>query len=318
MKRNIAILSTILLLSTNQAHALDFMKFFENMFSKKAGYKALPEDGESAKDLSKLQEDHCEKNNPWGSVVPYDKQKDNQKGSLFICREIYDIRYDTRLKTPLWATYILRKSNYNHTYWGYIDKIKYTGNKLDPDLPSKMQPDFNDYKGTDYVPHNLVPIVDTYYYDDSSDDEGLLKINQERVNQAYYATNTLPIAKGLHTALSGFESQVNKILKKDEYENILVVTGAIYMNGGKGRLGKSGPLIPTHIFKILANSSNKGTTSYIIPNDNTCAQGCDFNSFIVPFKEIERLTGYNIFSAASPIHAAKIKQDPNEYNKLRR
>lgn len=316
MRKKIILLSSIFLMSLNQAHALDFAKFFENIFSKKAGYKALPEDGENAKDLSKFQKDYCDKNNPWGPVIPYDKEKDPQKGSLFICREIYDIRYDTRFKTPLWATYILRRTNYNHPDWKFLEQIKYTGNKLDPDLPRKIQPDLNEYNGTDYVPHNLVPIVDTYFYLSSLEETELTKVNQERINQAYYVTNTIPIAKGLHTALSNFEAQTNKVLNNNDYENVLVVTGGIYMNGGKGNVSKDGPLIPSHIFKIFANSTTQGTTSYVIPNDNTCSQGCNFNNFIVPFKEIERLTGYNIFSSAAPSHAAKIKLDPNEYKKL--
>lgn len=316
MKKKLLVLSTILLMSLNQAHALDFVKFFENIFSKKAGYKALPQDGESDKDLSNFQKNVCDKQNPWGTVIPYDKEKDDEKGSLFICRDTYDIRYDTRLKTPLWATYILRRTNYNHLEWSFLDKIKYSGNRLDPEIPSKMQPDFKDYEGTDYKPHNLVPVVDTYFYLSSLKEDELVKINQDRINQAYYAINTLPIAKGLEQSLLSFEAQTNKLLKNNDYENILVVTGAIYMNGGKGRLSKTGPIIPTHIFKILANGVNKGTTSYIIPNDNACIQGCNMNQFIVPFKEVERLTGYNIFSAAAPEHAAKIKLDPNEYKKL--
>ncbi len=316
MKKKLIVLSTILLMSLNQAQAIDFGKFFENMFSKKAGYKALPQDGESEKDLSGFQKDRCDKQNPWGSVVPYDKEKDDQKGSLFVCRDIYDIRYDTRLKTPLWATYILRRTNYNHNNWKFLEKIKYPGNKLDPAIPSKLQPDFADYSGSDYVPHNLVPIIDTYFYLGSLEEDELVKLNQERVDFAYSAINTLPISKGLHTSLLAFEAETNKVLKNNDFENILVVTGAIYLDKGKNRLGKTGPVIPTHIFKIFANGVNKGTTSYIIPNDNTCRQGCNFNSFIVPFKEVERLTGYNIFSAAAPEHAAKIKLDPNEYKKI--
>lgn len=317
MKKKLVVLSAILLMSLNQAYALDFVKFFDNMFSKKAGYKALPEDGEGEKDLNNFQKNSCDRQNPWGTVTPYNKDKDDEKGSLFICRDTYDIRYDTRLKTPLWATYILRRTNYNHQDWTFLDKVKYAGNKLDPDLPKKMQPELTDYAGSDYVPHNLVPIVDTYYYLGSLKDEELTKVNQDRVNQAYSVINTLPIYKSLNAPLLSFEAQTNKVLKGNDYENILVVTGAIYMNGGKGRLGKSGPIIPSHIFKIFANGVNKGTTSYVIPNDNSCANGCDFNSFIVPFKEVERLTGYNIFSAAAPEHAAKIKLDANEYNKLK-
>lgn len=316
MKKKIFILSAIILMSINHANALDFGKFFENMFSKKAGYKALPQDGEGEKDLSKFQKNSCDKQNPWGTVIPQNKEKDDEKGSLFICRETYDIRYDTRLKTPLWATYILRRTNYNHLDWTFLDKIKYSGNKLDPEIPTKMQPDFNDYVGSDYIAHNLVPVVDTYFYLGSMKEEEMIKMNQDRIEQAYYATNTIPIAKGLHKSLSAFEAETNKVLKGNDYENILVVTGGIYINSGKGRLGKNGPIIPTHIFKIFANGINKGTTSYVIPNDNTCIQGCNFNSFIVPFKEVERLTGYNIFSAAAPEHAAKIKLDPNEYKKI--
>lgn len=316
MKKKLMVLSTILLMSLNQAHAIDFSKFFENMFSKKAGYKAMPQDGETEKDLSSFQKDNCDKQNPWGSVVPYNKEKDDQKGSLFICRETYDIRYDTRLKSPLWATYILRRTNYNHNSWKFLEKIKYPGNKLDTDLPRKLQPDFADYNGTDYVAHNLVPVIDTYFYLGSLEDEDLLKANQERVNSAYSAINTIPISKGLHNSLLAFEAETNKVLKSNDFENILVVTGAIYLDGGKNRLGKTGPVIPTHIFKIFANGVNKGTTSYVIPNDNTCKAGCNFNSFIVPFKEVERLTGYNIFSSAAPEHAAKIKLDPNEYKKI--
>lgn len=318
MKKKLVTLSAIILMSCNPAQALDFAKFFENMFSKKAGYKASPEDGEVQKDLSGFQKDRCDKQNPWGSVVPYSKEKDPQTGSLFICRDIYDIRYDPSLKTPLWATYILRRTNYNHFKWDFLNKIKYSGNQLDPQIPSKMQPDFADYKGSDYVAHNLVPIIDTYFHLASLEEEEIIRVNQERINYAYSAINTIPVYKSLHNPLLSFESQTNKVLKSNDYESILVVTGGIYINGGKGRLGTTGPVIPSHIFKIFANGITKGTTSYVIPNENICNPNCNFGNYIVPFKEVERLTGYNIFSAAAPEHAAKIKLDANEYKRVAR
>ena len=314
MKKNIILLSIISLFAVNNANAIDISKFIDNLFAKKAGYRA--ENSSDEKDLSDFQKSECYKHNPWGEIIPYDKS-DKQEGSLFFCRAAYSMRYDTKWKTPLWATYILKRENYDHQDWDFLSKIKYLGTVIDPNIPERMQPDLKEYKNSGYVPHQLVPIVDSYFYASGIKDEDLVTINQIRVNEGYFITNSIPVASGLNNALTQFESQTNKLLKKEnlEYETILIATGGIYMNGGKGRLGKSGPVIPSHIFKIYANVVNRGTTSYVIPNDNTCINGCNFNNFIVPFKEIERLTGYDVFSAAAPEHAAKIKLDPSEFNR---
>lgn len=304
-----------LLFLSNSANAFDFTKFLENVFSKKAGYKAQAISTEEQKNLEKFEKNNCSKFNPWGPPIPYDKKKNPEVGSLFICRDVYNIRYDEKFKSPLWATYILRKDYYSRYDWKFLKNIKYSGNRNDPDLPEKMLPNLKDYAGSGYVAHNLVPVIDHYFYSSGLEEEEDLKENQNRVDQAYYATNTLPIAQGLDKALLQFEAETNKLLKGNDYQNILMVTGPIYINGGKGRIGKNGPVIPSHIFKIYANGVTQGTTVYVIPNDNSCANGCNFNSYVTSFKEVERLTGLNIFSALEPHHAAKIKLDPAEYKK---
>ena len=317
MNKKLLLSATLpLLIFTSSAHAFDFSKFLENVFSKKAGYKAPAVSMEEQKNLEKFEKNNCSKINPWGSPIPYNKDKNPETGSLFICRDVYNIRYDEKLKVPLWASYILRRDSYNRPDWRFLTKIKYGGNKNDPDLPEKILPNLKDYAGSGYVAHNLVPIIDNYSYNSSLTEEEDLLENQNRINQAYYSTNTFPVAQGLDKALLQFEAETNKLLKSYDYQDIMVVSGLIYINGGKGRIGKNGPVIPSHIFKIYANSVTQGTTVYVIPNDNSCANGCNFNSYVTSFKEVERLTGLNIFSSLAPVHAAKIKLDPSEYKKV--
>jgi DNA/RNA endonuclease G (NUC1) len=308
MKKVLLVLSVLSFMNTS--NALDFGKYISSVLSDRAGSKAVGEADE--KDISQYAENKCWKINPWGFTVPIVKSE-KDTNSVFFCREVYNVRYDTKMKIPLFVASVLFARDLTRYP---PKKIVFGGNKLDPDLPKNMQVNLDDYKGTGYVPLNVLPVSDSYYYAPGLSEEGLLPLNQTRVDEAYYLSNTLPIATGLKRTWEQLEIQTRANFKDQQMQQVFVITGPIFLNGqNKGRIGKNGPIIPTHIFKIIANPQVNGTVSYILPNDNSCAAGCDLRSFIAPIREVERLTGLNTFSGAAPQYSAKIKMDPTEYDR---
>lgn len=303
------ILSLILVCYMNNSYAVDVVQYMKNMFSQTAGYKVTST--EEDMDLTPYQKNECNRLNFWGEVIIKDKDKNkfDESNSLYFCNEMYNVRYDTKYKVPLWVAYSISYDNYIHNEWSIFKDLKYNEVKYNEKLPKTLQYDVKEYNNTNYVPHRLVPYIDSFYYSSSGTKKELIQTNQKRMDEDNYITNIIPVNKNLEKELIKFDGGFVKLIN-DRAQKFEMISGPLYLNG-QNKLSKNGPYIPSHIFKIVSNATLRGSNVYIIPNKD-CGVNCNFNNFIVPFSELEKLSNFTFFSGLAPIHAAKIKLDPKQ------
>jgi len=292
------------------SYAFSFKEFIIDLINSRPGSKYYEET--EGKDLTKFTESNqCEKHYIWGRPTIKDKVVNNR--SLFICRKNFAIQFDSKLKVPLWVSEVLnrepiitRQHNLN---------VKF---KLDDDLPSKMQPTYEDYLNTQYFPVQLATVYNMSLTDYNKNN---LKLNQEYFN----FSNTAPMVRENlgNTIWIELEEQVRAwVMQKGK---LIITTGVIYLNGQtNGSLKKSGTLIPTHFYKIITHSNSRGTVAFIIPNKEIltkytkklnnpknafkCNGGpCSLSNFIVSVKEIERVTNTEFYPQLTPQLAAQVK-----------
>lgn len=298
---------------------------FSNIFSSRPGSKAVVnEEGKKLKDFSKPNK--CVRHYTWGA--PKIKDTAITSRSLYVCRELFAVQYDPKLKVPLWASEQLTK--YNLELESFENNIKL---QPDLDLPTSIQQKPEDYLKTNYLPAPLASVRNMVINLDNTDADELRKVNLEAISQAKKFSNTVPMINNnlANTIWRELESQTISFAKKAS--KLYVTTGVIYLNGeSNGKLAYSQTYIPTHFFKIMIDPDTHGSISYIIPNkeiltENTksisdqnnvykCAGGpCSLSNFIVHIKEVEKVTGMEFFPELNPNWAVQIKLNIGELYK---
>lgn len=321
-KINYVLFCGLLGLSTS-SHAVDPKAAIIDIFGTKAGAKAV--DNSEGKNLDKfLAPNKCRKHYTWGE--PRVKDQLIMARSLFICRGNFALQYDTKLKVPLFTSEHLNLHNKK-----FIKKTQELNAKFKPDndLPSKMLAYPEDYLNSIYTPTQLASVYNIRTIDLKSEPE-------QFVQQHFNFSNTVPMVRDnlANTIWAELEEQTRSYLLKADA--LYVTTGVLYLNGKtNGKLSKSEAYIPTHFYKIITQPNVHGTVSYIIPNKEIytyqtkklndpknavrCNGGpCTLANFIVPIKEVERLTNIEFYPHLAPQYAVKVKLDPNEINKNER
>jgi DNA/RNA endonuclease G (NUC1) len=285
--------------------AVDIDKFTKSI--SKAGYRAVDTDDED-KNIEKFMENNCTRANPWGEPKAV-KDEDIDK-FIYLCRENYQSKYDIQKKTPVFVSSFLTRNNLLPLP---PQNIVYKGIMNDPDVPKKLLYKNEDYKSnTLYEPVSLSAVNDSYFNAPMKSKE-LLEINQYRVDQSYYKTNTVPMNKNLSKLWHNLEVENRSLFRLQNFPEIFIISGAIYLNNkNRGIIGDKGPEIPTHIYRIIINPVHLGALAYIFPNDGTANESSNIKNYVVNIKEIERLTNLYFFPSTSPETAAKLKLDVNE------
>lgn len=281
--------------------------FLHDVFSSRAGGAVGPE--EENIDISALQEPgKCSDLYPWGTP----KVKDNEvnQRSLYLCKNAYASQYDTKIHVPLWEVEILNKRNLVA-----FNIPKSIVPSLDPTLPKKMQPALSQYQHGGYTMGFLAPIENMYINNQNMPDQQLESVNKQSLSESLYVTNALPMAPGTKAMLEQIDAQVrNMVMERNE---LFLVAGPVYLNGKtKGEIGPEDKqiAIPTHIFRLITDPLTYGSIGYVIPNDGSVVcqpNNCDFDRYIVPIREVERVTGIEFYSKLAPFYAVQVKQDIN-------
>lgn len=303
-----------------------FSNKISNIFSGGPGSKAVLEaEGKNLTDFSKP--NRCVKHYSFGA--PKVKDEVVNKRSLYICRELFALQYDPKLKVPLWSSEQLNK--YNLELETFENSIKF---QPDSDLPSNIQQKAEDYLKTNYLPISLASVKNMVINLDNVEIEELRKINLDAISEAKRFSNTVPMVNNnlANTIWKDLEAQTLAFAKKTS-SKLYVTTGVVYLNGEtSGKLKQSETYIPTHFYKIMIDPDTHGSISYIIPNKeiltaNTktvtdpnnlykCNGGpCSLSNFIVHIKEIEKVTGIEFFPDLNPNWAVQIKLNIGELYK---
>jgi endonuclease G len=302
-KKNIIITAIILFVIGAILH-LGGWKYLHDIFSSSAGGYA-----EEDKDISKFTKpNECKYLYPWGP--PAVRDKDVTDRSLFICRKSYAVQYDPKIKVPLWEVEILRRDN----------MVKFNiptsfSPMLDPEIPDKMQASLEDYIKSDYNFGYLAQVENMYINNSGITDDQLEELNRQSLVESFYMTNVIPEAKKVSVLTKLIDLKARQLVM--ERNPIYIVSGPVFLNGNtNGYIGadKNKVAVPTHIFKILTDPNTHGSIAYLIPNTNelSCGNTCTPENFIVPIKEVERVTGIEFYSKLSIFYAVQVKQDINE------
>lgn len=286
--------------------------FLKEVFSSRAGGA----NEEENIDVSKfLRPDQCTSVYPWGP--PKIKDKIVNERSLYMCRNSYAIQYDTKIKVPLWEVEILNKKN--------LVQFNIPSNmvpSLDPEVPKKMQGKMEDFAKAGYMMGFLAPIQNMYINNSNMPYEQLEQVNREALQQSLYLTSVVPETKAANNIRRQIDDEARRIVM--QRNELFLVSGPVFLNGQtKGFIGEGDNqvAVPTHIYKIMTDPLTYGSIAYIIPNEqvlNCGGQACNLENFIVPIKEVERVTGIEFYSKLAPYYAVQVKQDVNEVFKNKR
>lgn len=310
-KQNVIIAGIIAVVVGTVLH-LGGWDYLKGIFSSRAGgnYHEVPtKPGEkpiAPKDISKLRKlSSCSDLFPWGPPEVKDKSVNDR--SLFLCRKSYSVQYDPAIKQPVWEVEILKKANQVA-----FNIPKSFGPELDPDLPDDLQASLGDYINSGYSFGFLAPVQNMYQNIESLPEDMLEKVNEQALKQSYYMTNAIPVTSNVSLIMKQIESQSRTIVQ--ERDPLYLVSGPVFLNGKtNGFIGKNKIPVPTHIYKIITYPLTHGSIAYLIPNENLpCGNNCSAESFIVPIKEVERVTSIEFYSKLAPFYAVQVKRDVNE------
>ncbi len=190
----------------------------------------------------------------------------------------YISSYDCTKRIPLWTLHYLGLETYNNK-----KKKKFGFKNLCHDT---FLPDKKDYKP--YSRGHLVPVGD-------------FVLDSYRANTFYLEANIIPQNKqnneGIWNRLETFTRQTYI-----SYSEAWVLTGVIFKTENdiipyiKYRVLNKYLAVPNYIYKVILfkNDNKFYLNSYMIPNIDV--NHTNFTEYLVDYKYIEKIIGYNIFN----------------------
>lgn len=320
----------IIIFQVNNAYAFDIGKFFSDIFTSKAGGKAV--DYSEGRSIEQFQTPgKCRKILPWSE--PKIKDPELVKRMLYICRTSYYAQYDPMLKMPISVSEVLTKTN--------MIASKEPGNTTydqDPDMPTNLQISLDDYKNSGYEQVSMASPPNMFIYDESLNDESLLRINQKSIGESFFMTNSAPQVPNLKKGIwKELEIEVRNLATQTE--NLYITTGPVFAGGNAKSLMSAKKIpVPTHYYKLIADPSTYGSVAYVIPNKEVITSRtktirnpadayycggaikrfCELTDFVVTIKELENLTGLEFYPILAPYYAVQVKQDISQIFKNKR
>lgn len=288
--------------------------FLKEVFSSRAGGANI--EGEENIDISKFEKpDQCTGLYPWGPPKVKDKEVNNR--SLYMCRNSYAVQYDPKIRVPLWEVEILNKKNlvpFNIPP-SFVPS-------LDPEVPKKMQASLTDYQNSGYTFGFLAPIENMYINNQNMPEAQLEQVNRQSLLESLYITGAVPETKAANNIRKQIDNEARAIVS--QRNELFLIAGPVFLNGKtKGFIGEGENklAIPTHLYRIFTDPISYGSIAYLVPNEPSLICGnraCTAEDFVVPIKEVERVTGIEFYSKLAPFYAVQVKQDINEMFKYKK
>jgi endonuclease G, mitochondrial len=196
-------------------------------------------------------------------------------------RDGYTVAYDGRTKTALW---VYEELNRESCYGSYDrEDCKFIA---DPDLPSTIQADTVDYRGSGFDRGHLA-IASNH------------RATESEMQQTFYLSNISPQVPQFNRGYwKHLEHRVRDLT--NEYSIVRVITGPLYLphdEDGKKFvtyevIGKNDVAVPTHFFKVItAGNGRLGKRwAYIVPNEPIDAS-VPLDSFLTTIEKLEHISG---------------------------
>ncbi|MCP4580303.1 MAG: DNA/RNA non-specific endonuclease [candidate division Zixibacteria bacterium] len=205
--------------------------------------------------------------------------------SQIIDKDFFLIGFNYYTKIPLWTSYRLSKECICSEY------SRISTFRRDPEVPSEYCAVSSDYKGSDYDKGHLIPACDFCWNDNAK-------------TMTFLYTNISPQTPSLNrVVLRQLESQIRKMLRNSEVEDIWVITGNLFMTCDSiatipiNWIGDNNIAIPTHIFKVIITKLEGGRfrkIAYLLPNQ--FGPLGSVNEYQIKLNRLEEIIGYE-FSA---------------------
>lgn len=160
------------------------------------------------------------------------------------------------------------------------DEPRYNTFVADENVKGCASPD--DYRNTGYDRGHMAPAGD-------------MKWNQEAMRQSFYMTNIAPQAGVLNRgAWKKLEEKCRQRAINDSA--IVIVCGPVPGDPVNMRIGTTGVVVPERFFKVILSpyTSTPQAIGFIMPNGNVPG---GMQTHAMSVDEVERITGYDFFSA---------------------
>ena len=236
--------------------------------------------------ISAFADANCSNINTYGVAI-------SSQQYINICRDGYDIGYNTQTKTPAWVAEKLTRAALD-------GKTTYRKNNFRPDpmVPAQYSATLEDYSGSGYDRGHMAPAED-------------FRNSESQMSDSFYLSNMIPQNSALNRGTwATLEKNVRYWAQK--YNEIYVVTGPIYYQGKA--LGYAGKVpVPTHVFKAIYIPQLNKSIAFILPN-----QPVDVTQIpksVSTVKNLELLTGIKFFPQVPDSEKSVIADDLKIFNK---
>ena len=215
-------------------------------------------------------DDKCSHTVIWGA--PQVKvEGDNQ----YICKSAYAINLNYKTKVAYFVTEHITPESLAVKNASRKDDFR-----EDPEIPVEFRVTLKDYNGSGLDRGHMAPAAD-------------FGIDSKLMSESFFMSNMMPQSQGNNRGIWKFtEEQVRAWATKSE---VYVITGTIY-DGAYKTIG-NGVGVPTYLYKIVIQPSNKRMIAFLYPNDKLNPK--DIAKFVVPVSEIETKAGID-FSPKIP------------------
>lgn len=180
-----------------------------------------------------------------GTCIPHDTFGHPASGDMLLCRDSFEVGFDSKNKIPAWTAYRITQSS--------VDPIcdKNPGFKADPYVPTHFQATNDDYKNNPWDKGHITP-------------RATADVTCKAEVQSVYYTNAAPQLDKLNRyGWRMLEEEVRELANSMGEEPIYVVTGTIYSGNEKT---PNGVAIPEMFYKVLYIPSLGQSIAFVFPN----------------------------------------------------
>lgn len=203
-----------------------------------------------------------------------------------LCRKGYLLSHDPVRKTPVWVAEHLTREKAKMG-------IKRSDDfRPDADLEPGKRAELSDYRGSGYDRGHMAPAGDMAW-------------DEQAMSESFYLSNMVPqVGIGMNRGIwMELEKKVrNWVLERGE---LYVYSGPIYLGGDTETIGRNKVAVPSFLYKVVLDPSQKEAIALIMPNRKLRTE--DLPTYLVSVREVEKETGLHFFANLSEIEQEKLE-----------
>ena len=185
-----------------------------------------------------------------------------------LCRLAYVLSYNTAHRTPDWVAYHLTTKEIHGNF------LRTKDFQPDPELSADDRAVISDYRGSGYVPGQLVPAKDMIW-------------NARAIDESYLLSSVVPLNPGMaHGIWQTLQQKVRDWVQARG--ELYIVTGPIY-DGSPKTIGANHLAVPTACYEVVFDPVQVSAIAFIIPNRTENPQ--NLPDFITSIRTVEKRTG---------------------------